>query len=256
MQSRISSDLLKGGFKLESVNIKDVIILASFLLTNIVRNNDLKIISTQKTNLTPFNSKTIPKISIESYLERLAQKTDLNADVIILAIVLLIRCKSRTLAIKDENKVQNECSVEYPNEIQFFSSTYSSAESYTAFHSLITSENPLYSGFFINSYNIHRILLTTITIAQKISSDFFYKNSCYAKVGGISTTELNFLEMEILFILKFNLYVTKSEQTNIGTAILRKYIESQYPNPLKTIRLISSGTFKKADSKSKEIFTF
>mmetsp|Transcript_21233 Transcript_21233/g.29743 ORF Transcript_21233/g.29743 Transcript_21233/m.29743 type:complete len:262 (-) Transcript_21233:909-1694(-) len=49
-----------------------------------------------------------------------------------------------------------------------------------------------------------------IVVAAKFSSDFFFKNSFYAKVGGISTSELNELELEFLFRIHFVLFVKES----------------------------------------------
>ncbi|GAN01645.1 cyclin-related 2 [Mucor ambiguus] len=62
-------------------------------------------------------------------------------------------------------------------------------------------------GFTINSYNIHRLLITSIVVASKFTSDIFYANSRYAKVGGIPLVELNQLELELLFLLDFQLYI-------------------------------------------------
>ncbi|KAL2478037.1 Cyclin-U4-1 [Forsythia ovata] len=60
----------------------------------------------------------------------------------------------------------------------------------------------------INSFNVHRLLITSVMIAAKFMDDLYYNNACYAKVGGISTTEMNFLEVDFLFGLGFNLNVT------------------------------------------------
>ncbi|KAI8076668.1 cyclin-domain-containing protein [Gilbertella persicaria] len=62
-------------------------------------------------------------------------------------------------------------------------------------------------GFTINSLNIHRLLITSILVASKFTSDVFYANSRYAKVGGLSLVELNQLELEFLFLIDFELYV-------------------------------------------------
>ncbi|PHT60615.1 Cyclin-U4-1 [Capsicum baccatum] len=60
----------------------------------------------------------------------------------------------------------------------------------------------------INSFNIHRLLITSVMIAAKFMDDMYYNNAYYAKVGGISTTEMNFLEVDFLFGLGFHLNVT------------------------------------------------
>ncbi|CAO3684694.1 unnamed protein product [Rhizopus stolonifer] len=62
--------------------------------------------------------------------------------------------------------------------------------------------------FHINPFNIHRLLITSIVVAAKFTSDVFYSNSRYAKVGGISLQELNQLEIRFLFFVDFQLHVT------------------------------------------------
>ncbi|KAI9320659.1 cyclin-domain-containing protein, partial [Dichotomocladium elegans] len=65
----------------------------------------------------------------------------------------------------------------------------------------------LHPEFVLNSYNIHRMLIASIVVAAKFSSDIFYSNARYAKVGGVSLSELNRLEIEFLFLCHFDLNV-------------------------------------------------
>ncbi|KAL3833045.1 hypothetical protein ACJIZ3_007781 [Penstemon smallii] len=60
----------------------------------------------------------------------------------------------------------------------------------------------------INSFNVHRLLITSVMVSAKFMDDMYYNNAYYAKVGGISTTEMNFLEVDFLFGLGFHLNVT------------------------------------------------
>ncbi|KAI6706463.1 hypothetical protein NL676_009425 [Syzygium grande] len=62
----------------------------------------------------------------------------------------------------------------------------------------------------INSLTVHRLLITSVMVAAKFLDDIYYNNAYYAKVGGISTMEMNFLEVDFLFGLGFNLNVTPS----------------------------------------------
>jgi hypothetical protein len=39
--------------------------------------------------------------------------------------------------------------------------------------------------------NAHRLLITSIVVSAKFFDDFYFKNSFYAKLGGISTQLLN-----------------------------------------------------------------
>ncbi|KAL3349565.1 hypothetical protein AABB24_022600 [Solanum stoloniferum] len=60
----------------------------------------------------------------------------------------------------------------------------------------------------LTSLNVHRLLITSIMLAVKFVDDDCYNNAYYAKVGGITTTELNKLEMKFLAALDFRLHVT------------------------------------------------
>ncbi|XP_065860070.1 cyclin-U4-1 [Euphorbia lathyris] len=60
----------------------------------------------------------------------------------------------------------------------------------------------------IDSFNVHRLLITSVMVAAKFMDDMYYNNAYYAKVGGISTIEMNYLEIDFLFGLGFHLNVT------------------------------------------------
>ncbi|GAM17844.1 hypothetical protein SAMD00019534_010190, partial [Acytostelium subglobosum LB1] len=59
-------------------------------------------------------------------------------------------------------------------------------------------------GLSLNSYNIHRILITTLVISTKYQDDIFYNNEFYSQVGGINVQEMNQLELELLRLLNFS----------------------------------------------------
>ncbi|KAJ4839819.1 Cyclin-U2-2 [Turnera subulata] len=65
-------------------------------------------------------------------------------------------------------------------------------------------------GFRISARNVHRLLITTIMVASKYVEDMNYRNSYFARVGGLTTTELNNLELEFLFLMGFKLHVNVS----------------------------------------------
>ncbi|KAI5240848.1 cyclin-domain-containing protein [Aureobasidium subglaciale] len=56
----------------------------------------------------------------------------------------------------------------------------------------------LYPSFTISSLTVHRFLITAATVAAKGLSDSFWTNPTYARIGGISVSELATLEMEFL----------------------------------------------------------
>eukprot|EP00743_Colponemidia_sp_Colp-15_P000907 GILK01001000.1.p1 GENE.GILK01001000.1~~GILK01001000.1.p1 ORF type:complete len:199 (+),score=30.22 GILK01001000.1:91-687(+) len=62
-------------------------------------------------------------------------------------------------------------------------------------------------GFPVHALNIHRLLLTALTVAVKYQDDVFYDNAAFAQLGGIGIVELNKLEAEFLKLLRWHLYV-------------------------------------------------
>ncbi|XP_062099821.1 cyclin-P3-1-like [Humulus lupulus] len=59
----------------------------------------------------------------------------------------------------------------------------------------------------LTSLNVHRLLITSVMLAAKFMDGAFFNNAYYAKVGGVSTSELNRLEMWFLFTIDFRLQV-------------------------------------------------
>ncbi|XP_068661028.1 cyclin-U2-1-like [Aristolochia californica] len=64
--------------------------------------------------------------------------------------------------------------------------------------------------FRITSNNVHRLLITTIMAASKFVEDMNYRNSYFARVGGLTTAEMNRLELDFLFLMGFKLQVSVS----------------------------------------------
>lgn len=90
-----------------------------------------------------------------------------------------------------------------------------------AFYTSCTEESLIFSMIYIDrlsamdrrymvtSYNVHRLVLTSILVAAKFNDDIHFKNSHYSNVGGISIKEMNSLERIFLHRLKFDLHVGK-----------------------------------------------
>lgn len=76
------------------------------------------------------------------------------------------------------------------------------------------------SNFAITHHCIHRLFLLALVIAAKFFEDDYYKNSYYSNVGGISTTELNSLELELLTLLEFDLFVSAEDFTSYAHALM------------------------------------
>ncbi|KAH9627491.1 hypothetical protein KSS87_006182, partial [Heliosperma pusillum] len=89
-----------------------------------------------------------------------------------------------------------------------------------------TQRQPL---LLINSFNVHRLLITSVLVAAKFMDDLYYNNAYYAKIGGISTTEMNFLEVDFLFGLGFNLNVTPNTFHTYCSYLQREMMLLQTP---------------------------
>ncbi|RKO87005.1 cyclin PHO80-like protein, partial [Blyttiomyces helicus] len=63
----------------------------------------------------------------------------------------------------------------------------------------------------VNSYNVHRLLISGIMVAVKLMSDVFFTNLHISRVGGLPVNELNQLEIEFLILNDFNLNVSLEE---------------------------------------------
>ncbi|KAH7433847.1 hypothetical protein KP509_07G089000 [Ceratopteris richardii] len=68
----------------------------------------------------------------------------------------------------------------------------------------------LQPGFRITSLNVHRILITSVLVSAKFLDDSYYSNAYYARIGGITTQEMNKLEKIFLSLLDYRLQVTVS----------------------------------------------
>ena len=60
----------------------------------------------------------------------------------------------------------------------------------------------------LSYYNIHKIILSSILIAIKYNEDECFSLKFYAKVGGVSLSEILLLEYSFISLINFNLYVS------------------------------------------------
>jgi len=84
-------------------------------------------------------------------------------------------------------------------------------------------------GFVLTRENIHRLVITAVMVAAKFIDDFHYNNSTFAKIGGISTNELNGLELDFLARLRYSLHATTVEFETYGAA-LQEHVFSDMDN--------------------------
>jgi hypothetical protein len=65
------------------------------------------------------------------------------------------------------------------------------------------------NNFIVNSYNVYKILFSSLIIAIKYNEDEYYDNKFYAKVGGLTLKEMNNLEINYLSLIDFKLYISE-----------------------------------------------
>lgn len=75
----------------------------------------------------------------------------------------------------------------------------------------------------------------------------FYNNAYYARVGGVSTSEMNKLEMKFLFSLDFRLHVTVETFGKYCSILKRETKDAIIERPIKACGVEESWT-KKDDS--------
>ncbi|GAM28488.1 hypothetical protein SAMD00019534_116640, partial [Acytostelium subglobosum LB1] len=116
-------------------------------------------------------------------------------------------------------------------------------------------------GFVVNSYNIHRILITGILVAAKYLDDIFYNNHFYSQVGGVSVKEINSLELDLLKLLSFDVgtdfqtYIEYSSAMEMYSQRIQQHlcvpVASSLPVAFPDVNLLDSIVFLK-DSPSKD----
>jgi len=67
------------------------------------------------------------------------------------------------------------------------------------------------SSVCLTSCNFQRLFLVAVMLAAKFLDDSYYSNKHWAEVGGMTTAELNGLELEFLFRLGFSLALSREE---------------------------------------------
>ena len=63
------------------------------------------------------------------------------------------------------------------------------------------------NNFRLTYKNIYKLILSATVVAIKYNEDLFYSSAIYAKLGGLSVSELNYLEFQFLILIKFSLFI-------------------------------------------------
>lgn len=183
--------------------VSDVIIMLTALLQKIINANDTLHPHVQNEQQTPildfnnsnftanvlaFHGRNVPAIGLEAYLVRILKYCPTTNEVFISLLVYFDRIAQRA----NNGEFNNGSNVNGGR------------------HQL----------FVMDSYNIHRLIIAGITVASKFFSDVFYKNSRYAKVGGLPVEELNHLELQFLLLTDFRLMIPIEELQRYADLLL------------------------------------
>ncbi len=77
-------------------------------------------------------------------------------------------------------------------------------------------------------------MITALLLAIKYHEDHYYDNVYYAKVGGVTCRELNLLEIEMLNLLEYDLYVSQE--------LYEHCLEGVNSYEIKGVSFLSPGT--------------
>jgi len=120
-------------------------------------------------------------------------------------------------------------------------------------------------NFTICSLTVHRFCITSVTVGSKFICDSFYSNSRYAKVGGISLTEINLLEREFLLAIDYRLSTTNEELNKYYLSLVESHPSYKIDNrttstsnqqravqPMVTSRMQEDGEDEESKGKSEQ----
>lgn len=144
-------------------------------------------------NVLAFHGINVPEIPIYAYLTRVLKYCPVTNEIFLSLLVYFDRIAKRANNLKKRREESDE------------------------FEQL----------FVMDLFNIHRLLILGITVSSKFFSDVFYKNSRYAKVGGLSLEELNYLELQFMLLLDFKLMISVEDLQNYGDLLLRFWKREQ-----------------------------
>lgn len=167
------------------------------------------------------HAKEIDAFELENSIESVSKNNPYNISILDMkyerkAIVQTLGCVLQTLV--DSNAEVNNFTVtkfhasrppsisvqDYLQRIN----RYSSCSQEVLILALIYIDNLIKeSSICLNNLNVHRILITAVMLAAKFFDDQYYNNAYYAKVGGVPREEMNALEIEFLFAIRFSLRV-------------------------------------------------
>ena len=80
---------------------------------------------------------------------------------------------------------------------------------------------------FINKWNAHRLVAIAFYIACKTIEDVRFNGRCFSKILGITMDELNKLEIEFLYDIEWNIFVSATDYIKVITLHIPPKYHSQ-----------------------------
>ena len=71
-------------------------------------------------------------------------------------------------------------------------------------------------GIYLNKLTSHRIILISLMLASKLNDDICYCNKYWAHVGGVKLKSLNQIELAVLQLLNYNLYIIITPEKSLA----------------------------------------
>ncbi|EAZ63774.2 cyclin like protein interacting with PHO85 [Scheffersomyces stipitis CBS 6054] len=167
-------------------------------------------------NVLAFHGTNVPGISLHAYLARVLKYCPVTNEVFLSLLVYFDRIAKKANNLNQKRKTSSSGAGAGGAAINEDTANAGDAEQL----------------FVMDSYNIHRLIISGITVSSKFFSDIFYKNLRYAKVGGLPLEELNYLELQFLLLLDFKLMISVEDLQNYGDLLLRFWKREQITNEL------------------------
>ncbi|KAM9896577.1 hypothetical protein OXX79_007393 [Metschnikowia pulcherrima] len=154
-------------------------------------------------NVLAFHGTNVPGITLHAYLTRVLKYCPVTNEVFLSLLVYFDRIAKRANNFQSKKSGSGDDAPSDPEQI-----------------------------FVMDSFNIHRLIISGITVSSKFFSDIFYKNLRYAKVGGLPLEELNYLELQFLLLLDFKLMISVEDLQNYGDLLLKFWKREQLASEL------------------------
>lgn len=155
-------------------------------------------------NVLAFHGKNVPAIPIYNYFLRILKYCPMTNEVFLSLLVYFDRIAKRANINSSSSIASGENLANKDHKAQLF---------------------------VMDSYNIHRLIIAGIAVSSKFFSDVFYKNTRYARVGGLPLDELNHIEIQFLLLTDFKLMVQPDELQRYADLLLKFWKRERSRDP-------------------------